>query len=232
VVVPSDPVLQPSASYSVTIRVELSCRPGTLGRVATAIGDVGGDIDEIQIIHTGADSVVRDLTVACRDERHGESVAQRISTLDGVQVLGVTDRTFDLHLGGKIEVRGRVPVRGPGDLSMLYTPGVGRVSQPLDGGVAPGNSASIGEFDTGGAAQAPRGLRPNMVVRSRWRSCTWPTGVGSYGNGDVIGLWCALDDRHTTLRSLPGFSRLPGSSWRFQARMRAMLFTCPPSSST
>jgi len=72
--------------------------------------------------------VVRDFTVACRDEREGHEIAEHVGSLAGVQVLEVTDRTFELHQGGKIEMRGRVPVRGPDDLSMVYTPGVGRVS--------------------------------------------------------------------------------------------------------
>src|SRR5215211_4003054 len=94
--------LQPSASYSLTLRTELSGRPGTLGRVATAIGDEGGDIDAIDIVRAGKGVVVRDITVACRDERHGQDIARRLAQVEGVRVLQVTDRTFLVHLGGKI----------------------------------------------------------------------------------------------------------------------------------
>src|ERR687886_2231009 len=106
--------LQPSASYGLTLRLELSTRPGTLGRVTTAIGEAGGVI-------------VRDITVACRDEAHGESIARDLERIEGVRVLHVTDRTFLVHLGGKIDVVGRVPVKTRDDLSMVYTPGVARV---------------------------------------------------------------------------------------------------------
>jgi malate dehydrogenase (oxaloacetate-decarboxylating) len=119
--------VQPSASYSLTIRVELSGRPGTLGRVTTAIGDAGGDIDAIDIVRAGGGVVVRDITVACRDEAHGEEIARRLEQLEGVRVLHITDRTFLVHLGGKIEVNGRYPVKTRDDLSMVYTPGVARV---------------------------------------------------------------------------------------------------------
>jgi malate dehydrogenase (oxaloacetate-decarboxylating) len=121
------PEVQPSASYSLTLRIELSGRPGSLGRVTTAIGEEGGDIDAIDLVHTGGGVVVRDITVACRDEAHGESIARSLGQLEAVRVLHVTDRTFLVHLGGKIEVVGRVPVKTRDDLSMVYTPGVARV---------------------------------------------------------------------------------------------------------
>ncbi|HEY3061293.1 MAG TPA: malic enzyme-like NAD(P)-binding protein [Chloroflexota bacterium] len=119
--------LQPSASYSLILRTETSSQPGTLGRVTTAIGQEGGDIGAIDIVRVGGGKMVRDLTVAARDEAHAEEIVQRVRTLDGVSVLHVTDRTFLVHLGGKIEVTGRVPVKGRDDLSMVYTPGVARI---------------------------------------------------------------------------------------------------------
>jgi malate dehydrogenase (oxaloacetate-decarboxylating) len=118
---------QPSASYSVTIRVALSSRPGTLGRVATAIGQAGGDIDALDLVRVTPATVVRDITVAACGEQHAQAIARRLEGLEGVRVLHVTDRTFLVHLGGKIEVTGRVPVKTRDDLSMVYTPGVGRV---------------------------------------------------------------------------------------------------------
>jgi malate dehydrogenase (oxaloacetate-decarboxylating) len=124
-------LLQPSASYSFILRTETSNRPGTLGRLTTAIGDEGGDIGAIDIVRVGGGKMVRDLTVAARDEAHAESIVERVRTLDGARVLHVTDRTFLVHLGGKIEVVGRVPVKGRDDLSMVYTPGVARICQAI-----------------------------------------------------------------------------------------------------
>ena len=119
--------LQPSASYSFILRTETSNRPGTLGQVATAIGQEGGDIGAIDIVRAGGGKMVRDLTVAARDEAHGEAIVRSVRELEGVTIIHVTDRTFLVHLGGKIEVHGRVPVKTRDDLSMVYTPGVARV---------------------------------------------------------------------------------------------------------
>src|SRR5919204_2494371 len=119
--------LQPSASYSFILRTETSNQPGSLGRVATAIGQEGGDIGAIDIVRAGGGKMVRDLTVAARDEAHAEEIVACVRSLVGVNVLHVTDRTFLVHLGGKIEVTGRVPVKGRDDLSMVYTPGVARI---------------------------------------------------------------------------------------------------------
>src|SRR5437588_9411846 len=123
--------LQPSASYSFILRTETSNQPGTLGRVTTAIGEEGGDIGAIDIVRIGGSKMVRDLTVAARDEAHAEAIVERVRSMDGVTILHVTDRTFLVHLGGKIEVVGRVPVKGRDDLSMVYTPGVARVCQAI-----------------------------------------------------------------------------------------------------
>jgi malate dehydrogenase (oxaloacetate-decarboxylating) len=123
--------IQPSASYSLTIRTETSSRPGTLGRVTTAIGEAGGDIGAIDMVSVEGGAVVRDLTVAARDEVHGQLIVDRLETLDGVHVVQVSDRTFLAHLGGKIEISNRFPVKSRDDLSMVYTPGVARVCMAI-----------------------------------------------------------------------------------------------------
>ncbi len=117
----------PSASYSVTVRLEIQNQPGMLGRVTSAIGKAGGDIGAIDLVEVGKSTITRDLTFKARDERHSQQVVERLRTLPGVRVLHVSDRTFLMHLGGKIEVRGKVPVKTRDDLSMAYTPGVARV---------------------------------------------------------------------------------------------------------
>ena len=120
-------LLQPGASYTFILRAETSDRPGTLGRVTTVIGDEGGELGAIDIVRVRSGRMVRDLTVAARDEAHADIIVERVRLLDGVTVLHVTDRTFLVHLGGKIEVTSRVPVKGRDDLSTIYTPGVARI---------------------------------------------------------------------------------------------------------
>jgi len=119
--------LQPSASYSFTMRLNLPQHPGAFARVAAAIGDADAILGAIDLVRVEDDHVVRDVTVACVDSEHGERVVAAVSALDGITVHNVSDRTFLMHMGGKIEVQSRVPVKTRDDLSMAYTPGVARV---------------------------------------------------------------------------------------------------------
>ena len=117
----------PSASYSLTVRVAIQNRPGMLGKVASAIGDAGGDIGAVDLVESQRQHIVRDITIDARDSRHGTQIVDRLRHVAGVRVINISDRTFLMHLGGKLEVRSKVPVRTRDDLSMAYTPGVARV---------------------------------------------------------------------------------------------------------
>jgi malate dehydrogenase (oxaloacetate-decarboxylating) len=117
----------PSASYSLTVRLAIQNRPGMLGRVAMAIGDAGGDIGAVDLVESGRDRIIRDITIDARDSVHGTQIVNRLKQTSGVRVINISDRTFLMHLGGKIEVQGKVPIRTRDDLSMAYTPGVARV---------------------------------------------------------------------------------------------------------
>jgi malate dehydrogenase (oxaloacetate-decarboxylating) len=119
--------LAPSASYSLTVRLEIKNRPGMLGRVASAIGGAGGDIGAVDLVESQRDRVVRDITIKARDSHHGQQVVSRLKHVAGVRIVNISDRTFLMHLGGKIEIHNKVPVRTRDDLSMAYTPGVARV---------------------------------------------------------------------------------------------------------
>ena len=117
----------PTASHSLTVRLQILNKPGMLGKVTSAIGKGGGDIGGIDLVEVGKTTITRDITFKASDERHGQQVVERLRALDGVTVVNVSDRTFLMHLGGKIEVRSKVPIRTRDDLSMAYTPGVARV---------------------------------------------------------------------------------------------------------
>jgi malate dehydrogenase (oxaloacetate-decarboxylating) len=116
-----------SAQYSVTIRVEIGNQPGMLGRVAGAIGDAGGIIGAIDLVSVDQELLVRDITIDAADAEHWERITAAIDELPSARVIDATDRTFLLHVGGKIEMHNRVPVKTRDDLSMAYTPGVARV---------------------------------------------------------------------------------------------------------
>src|SRR5207249_4715102 len=121
----------PSASYSVTVRLEIDNKPGMLGKVTSAIGKAGGDIGAIDLVEVGKTTITRDLSFKASDERHAQQVVEKIRSVAGVSVVNVSDRTFLMHLGGKIEVRGKVAVKTRDDLSMAYTPGVARVCMAI-----------------------------------------------------------------------------------------------------
>src|SRR5882762_3436593 len=121
----------PSASYSLTLRIKLASRTGTLGELTTAIGRAGGDIGAIDIVTVGADSVIRDVSVNAGSSEHGKKIIEAVTNVDGVEIINVSDPTFLMHLGGKIEVVSKVPLKTRADLSMAYTPGVARVCEAI-----------------------------------------------------------------------------------------------------
>src|SRR5262245_12288677 len=121
----------PSASHSMTVRLEITNRPGMLGKVTSAIGKAGGDIGAIDLVEVGKTTITRDLSFKASDERHAQQVVDRVKAVSGVRVVNASDRTFLMHLGGKIEVKGKVSVKTRDDLSMAYTPGVARVCMAI-----------------------------------------------------------------------------------------------------
>jgi malate dehydrogenase (oxaloacetate-decarboxylating) len=127
----SSPRLQPSASYSFTMRLHMPQQGGTFARVAHAIAEADAMLGAIDLVRVESDLAVRDVTVACRDSQHAEAVVRAVRELDGVRVDSVSDRTFLMHKGGKIEVNSKLPIKTRDDLSMAYTPGVGRVCMAI-----------------------------------------------------------------------------------------------------
>jgi malate dehydrogenase (oxaloacetate-decarboxylating) len=121
----------PSASFAFTARCRIVNRPGMLGQLTSAIGSVGGDIRAVDIVRVERDGIVRDITVLAANADHAQQIIERMSAVPGVEVLEYSDRTFLAHLGGKIEVTPRHPIRTRDDLSMVYTPGVARISMAI-----------------------------------------------------------------------------------------------------
>ncbi|UTI62452.1 NAD-dependent malic enzyme [Paraconexibacter antarcticus] len=121
----------PSAQYSLTIRVEIDHKPGMLGQVASAIGKAGGVIGAVDLVEVGDDTLLRDITVDATDQGHWDAITGAIDALEGARVVDTTDRTFLLHVGGKIEQHNKSSLRTRDDLSMAYTPGVARVCMAI-----------------------------------------------------------------------------------------------------
>jgi malate dehydrogenase (oxaloacetate-decarboxylating) len=118
----------PNASYSITMRLHYPNKIGMFSQIAAAISEAGGDVGAIDIVHVSSQDMERDVTVNAADDEHATRIVERIRQVPDVTVVNYSDRTFLRHLGGKIEIRGRIPVKTRDDLTMAYTPGVARVS--------------------------------------------------------------------------------------------------------
>src|SRR5215216_1086844 len=114
-----------------TLRVEFPHRAGSLGRILTVIGEAGRMVGAVDIVRMQSDRSVRDITVNARNSKHGRKIVEVVEALPETRVVNISDRTFLMHLGGKVEMRSKMPVRTRDDLSMAYTPGVARVCRAI-----------------------------------------------------------------------------------------------------
>ncbi|BBH18771.1 malate oxidoreductase [Paenibacillus baekrokdamisoli] len=120
-----------TGSTSIVIRIEMTKDLVTFGQIATAIGDAGGDVVAIDVAQSSKAKTIRDITVQVSDHQQSDHVVSAVSKLEGIQVIHVSDQTFLIHLGGKIEIMPKVPIKNRDDLSRVYTPGVARVCMAI-----------------------------------------------------------------------------------------------------
>src|ERR1700749_5276612 len=121
----------PSVSSSITVRLEVASRGRAVSEITRVVEQAGGVVTALDVTAGRGDKLRVDVTCAARDTDHSEALVNALAAIDGVTVHKVSDRKFLLHLGGKIEMRSKVPLRNRDDLSMAYTPGVGRVAMAL-----------------------------------------------------------------------------------------------------
>ena len=126
-----DEYQSPVSGYQLLLRLRIQNRPGNLGKVTTAIGETGADIGSIDIAEARTDVIVRDFRIYCHDEEHARRMVQVVGLIPGVEVQHASDRTFQLHRRGKIEIANKVHIRTSAELSHVYTPGVARVSMQI-----------------------------------------------------------------------------------------------------
>src|SRR3954453_23008056 len=107
-----------SAQYSIVLRMEIDHRPGMLGLVATAIGDAGGSIGSVDLVTIEHGHTLRDITIETAGEEHAGKIGEAVDAIDGARTVEITARTFQMHVGGKIEQRNKLPVPTRDDLSM------------------------------------------------------------------------------------------------------------------
>jgi malate dehydrogenase (oxaloacetate-decarboxylating) len=120
-----------SIGFSLIMRLEMPSSPGAFGALASAIGDAGGSIGAVDMHSVGKQAITRDVTVTVPSDAVAVAVRSAVERLEGVRVVSVSDSTFLAHLGGKIKVEPKMPIKTRQDLSTVYTPGVARVSMAI-----------------------------------------------------------------------------------------------------
>jgi malate dehydrogenase (oxaloacetate-decarboxylating) len=121
----------PYSNYRLTVRLELANKPGVFARVAALLAEEQANLGAVDIVSATKTCMIRDVTFDAQSEAHGKKVLAKLAALSDVTVLSASDRIFLLHLGGKIRVEGKIAISTRNVLSMVYTPGVGRVAQAI-----------------------------------------------------------------------------------------------------
>jgi malate dehydrogenase (oxaloacetate-decarboxylating) len=197
----------PSAGYSITVRVAMPADASAVGRLTTAVGSAGGIITALDIVESAHDTVVADITTDTADGEHANAVTDALRALDGVEVKKVSDRTFLLHLGGKIEIQSKVSLRTRDDLSRAYTPGVARVclaiaENPEDArrltikrntvAVVTDGSAVLGLGNLGPAASMPV-MEGKAALFKRFAGVdAWPVALDTQDTDEIVAIVKAI----------------------------------------
>jgi malate dehydrogenase (oxaloacetate-decarboxylating) len=120
-----------SPGYGITIRVEGSPELQPVALVTATITKAGATITALDVVESDLEKVVVDITCDTVDKDHAQEIHDSLSAHIGLTVRKVSDRTFLLHLGGKIEISSKVPLKTRDDLSRAYTPGVARICEAI-----------------------------------------------------------------------------------------------------
>ncbi len=191
----------PYSNYRLTARLELRNRPGMFAQVAAVLAEEGANLGAVDIVSASADRIVRDITFEVQDEDHGERVLKRLNSLPDIRVLSASDRIFLFHLGGKIRVQSRYPLKTRNMLSMAYTPGVGRVSQAIardrskvyafttkqnSVAIVTDGSAVLGLGNLGPEAALPVMEGKSMLFRELAGIDAWPICLGTQNPDEIV----------------------------------------------
>ncbi|MCX5437659.1 NAD-dependent malic enzyme [Streptomyces sp. NBC_00063] len=121
----------PSVSYSMTVRLEVPASGTAVSQLTTAVESHGGSVTGLDVTASGHEKLRIDVTIAASSTAHADEIVEGLNGIEGVVLGKVSDRTFLMHLGGKIEMQSKHPIRNRDDLSMVYTPGVARVCMAI-----------------------------------------------------------------------------------------------------
>jgi malate dehydrogenase (oxaloacetate-decarboxylating) len=191
----------PYSNYRLTVRLELSNTPGIFAKVAALLAEEQANLGAVDLVSATKTRMVRDITFDVQSEEHGEKVVARLGELPDVTVLSASDRIFLLHLGGKIRVGSKFPISTRHVLSMVYTPGVGRVSRAIaqdkskvytftsksnSVAVVSDGSAVLGLGNLGPEAALPVLEGKVMLFKELAGIDAWPICVNSQEPGELV----------------------------------------------
>jgi len=197
----------PGVAYSITVRSEYPNVPGMLGKITSAIGHAGGSAQGVDVVQTSKGEMVRDFTINTSGHDHAIQVVEAIKGVEEVNVRSVSDQTFLLHVGGKIEMHSRVPVASRDDMSKAYTPGVGRVCMAIHEdptavwaltgkghtvAVVSDGSAVLGLGDIGAAASLPVMEGKALLFKEFGGVDAWPIVLDTNDTEEIISIVKAL----------------------------------------
>ncbi len=196
-----DEYQSPVSGYQLLLRLRIQNKPGNLGKVTTAIGEMGADIGSIDIVEARTEMIIRDLRLYCIDEENARQVVARVAEIPGVEVQHASDRTFQLHRRGKIEVSNKVHIRTMAELAHVYTPGVARVSmqihdnpdavwsltvKPNTVAVVTDGTAVLGLGDIGPEAAMPVMEGKSMLFKAFGSIDAWPICLNTKDPDEIV----------------------------------------------
>ncbi|MBA2323183.1 MAG: NAD-dependent malic enzyme [Pseudonocardiales bacterium] len=197
----------PGPGYAITARVSAPPSASTAGDLAAAVGRAGGVVTAFDVVDSAADRVVMDISCNALSSDHVRHITDALSALAGVEVRKVSDRTFLMHLGGKLEVTPKISLRNRDDLSRAYTPGVARVclaiaANPQDArrltikrntvAVVTDGSAVLGLGNLGAAAALPV-MEGKAALFKRFAGVdAWPVVLDTQDSEEIIRTVCAI----------------------------------------
>ena len=197
----------PGAGYQLLLRLRMENQAGMHGRVATVLGDLGAQILDIDIADVNSDVIVRDFIILCDNEARAHEIVNAVQALPGVEVQHASDRTFQLHRRGKIEIANKVHIRTNAELAHVYTPGVGRVSMAIHNNpdavwsltiksntiaVVTDGTAVLGLGDIGPEAAMPVMEGKAMLFKSFADIDAWPICLNTKDTDEIINIVKAI----------------------------------------
>jgi malate dehydrogenase (oxaloacetate-decarboxylating) len=202
-----DEYQSPVSSYQLLLQLRIANEPGNLGKVTTAIGAGGGDIHVVDIQEAGPEVIVREFRIFCRDEDHARQIVASVGEIQGVEVQHASDRTFQLHRRGKIQVENKVHIRTMAELSHVYTPGVARVSMQIHHNpdavwelttkvntvaIVTDGTAVLGLGDIGPQAAIPVMEGKSMLFKSFGDIDAWPLCLDTKDPDEIVSIVKAI----------------------------------------